>query len=165
MREQLYVLDGHSPGPLPFRITMPDGRTRTDPKTFTAAEISAAGYVKAPAQPACDSETQQLAWNAETKKWVVELLPPPPGAHAYTLTRRQLRSAVALAGIPRDAIPNAIEQIDDSLKCDLALIDWEDAPFYKRDHPLFANPQIIEALDLTAEAIDAMWLLAKDLPE
>jgi len=51
----LYSHNGAAPAPLPFRIRVPDGngtRSRTDPSTFTAGEIEAAGYVAADAAPA-----------------------------------------------------------------------------------------------------------------
>lgn len=50
----LYSHNGAIPAPLPFRITLPDGRTRTDPETFTPEEIAEAGYVAAPEAPAHD---------------------------------------------------------------------------------------------------------------
>ena len=51
----LYSHNGAAPALLPFRIRVPDGngtRSRTDPSTFTAGEIEAAGYVAADAAPA-----------------------------------------------------------------------------------------------------------------
>ncbi|XWN29967.1 MAG: hypothetical protein ROR55_21095 [Devosia sp.] len=60
----LYSKDGAEPAPLPFRIVLPDGRTRTDPTTFTPAEIADAGFVETPGVPAHDSATQHVpVWN------------------------------------------------------------------------------------------------------
>lgn len=50
----IYTKDGGYPTKLPFRIAMPDGSTRTDPETFTADEIAAAGYVAADPKPEAD---------------------------------------------------------------------------------------------------------------
>ena len=65
-----YTHNNSTPEPLPFRITMPDGSTRTDPSSFTAEEIAAAGYVEVPAPPGYNSATQHPPeWN-ETE-WIV----------------------------------------------------------------------------------------------
>ena len=42
----LYSKDGSYPGPLPHRITLSDGMTRTDSETFTPEEIADAGYIE-----------------------------------------------------------------------------------------------------------------------
>lgn len=47
----LYTHNGAVPAPIPFRITLSDGRARTDPATFTAEEIADAGYVAAAPRP------------------------------------------------------------------------------------------------------------------
>lgn len=72
----LYSLHGARPEPLPFRITWPSGFTRTDPSTFTEAEITAAGFTGPYVEPAYDAATEQLGWVDGT--YVVEPLPPPP---------------------------------------------------------------------------------------
>lgn len=66
----LYSLNGDIPAPLPFRITLPDGRTRTDPATFTPEEVASAGYVEAPDAPVYDPATQYApTWDGMT--WTV----------------------------------------------------------------------------------------------
>jgi hypothetical protein len=67
----LYSLNGESPAPMPFRIMMPSGFTRTDPSTFTDSEIAAAGYVPVE-QPEYDESTQALDWNG-TEFTVVDI--------------------------------------------------------------------------------------------
>ena len=67
----LYSLNGESPVPMPFRIMMPSGFTRTDPSTFTDSEIAAAGYVPVE-QPEYDESTQALDWNG-TEFTVVDI--------------------------------------------------------------------------------------------
>lgn len=49
----LYSKNGSYPAPLPHRITLSDGMTRTDAETFTPEEIADAGYVSVddPIQP------------------------------------------------------------------------------------------------------------------
>ena len=58
----LYSFNGAAPTPLPFRIILADGFTRTNPSTFTEEEIADAGYV-AVEVPEYDAETQALDWN------------------------------------------------------------------------------------------------------
>lgn len=73
----LYTRAGSWPAPLPHAITLANGFIRTDPSSFTADEISDAGYVAAPAQPEYDPLTEQLGWDGEA--WTVTALPPPSG--------------------------------------------------------------------------------------
>jgi hypothetical protein len=72
----LYSFNNDRPAPLPFRIRMPDGFTRTDPSTFTEDEISAAGFTGPYVEPPYDPATQYLDWVDGT--YVIEQLPPPP---------------------------------------------------------------------------------------
>ena len=72
----LYSFRQQRPAPLPHRIRMPDGFTRTDASTFTQEEIQAAGYSGPYTEPSYNSSTEQLLWvNGE---YVIEALPPPP---------------------------------------------------------------------------------------
>jgi hypothetical protein len=66
----LYSYKNQYPKPLPFRIVLPDGRTRTDPSTFTEQEILQAGYVLAPNPPICNSLYQTLYWGSTD--WVID---------------------------------------------------------------------------------------------
>jgi hypothetical protein len=50
-----------APAPLPFRIRLSNGFTRTDPSSFTAAEIADAGYTLV-AEPAYNGATEKLLW-------------------------------------------------------------------------------------------------------
>lgn len=72
MSNTLYSKAGDEPAPLPVRITLPDGRTRTDPATFTAEEIAEAGYVAVPAKPV-PSAGQVVAWGGAD--WIVTDIP------------------------------------------------------------------------------------------
>ena len=72
----LYSFRQQRPAPLPQRIRMPDGFTRTDASTFTQEEIQAAGYSGPYTEPSYNPSTKQLLWvNGE---YVIEALPPPP---------------------------------------------------------------------------------------
>lgn len=64
----LYSLNRAYPSPLPNRIRMPDGSTRTDSSTFTEAEILSAGYV-AVDEPPLVPTSQFLGWSGT--EWTV----------------------------------------------------------------------------------------------
>jgi len=72
----LFSLNGNRPAPLPFRIRLPNGQTRTDPSSFTPEEIAAAGLTGPYEEPPYDSATQALLW--VDGAYVIEPLPPPP---------------------------------------------------------------------------------------
>lgn len=57
----LYSHKNQYPTTLPFRIVLSDGRTRTDPATFTLEEIADAGYV-AVNDPPTPLDNQTLQW-------------------------------------------------------------------------------------------------------
>lgn len=73
----LYSRAGAMPEPLPFRITLPNGFTRTDPATFTPEEIASAGFVGPIPLPACyDPVLHDLAWDGQALTATPK--PPPP---------------------------------------------------------------------------------------
>lgn len=65
----LYTKDGAYPAPLPERIRLSSGVTRTDSSTFTAAQISSAGYTAVSAPPTA-GEFQHLTWTGTAWKLV-----------------------------------------------------------------------------------------------
>ena len=71
----LYSIRQQRPAPLPFRIRLSNGFTRTEPASFTAEEILDAGYVGPYTEPAYDAATEQLLW--VDGAYVIEALPPP----------------------------------------------------------------------------------------
>jgi len=71
----LYSIRNQRPAPLPFRIRLSNGFTRTEPASFTAEEIADAGYVGPYTEPAYDAATEQLLW--VDGEYVIEALPPP----------------------------------------------------------------------------------------
>jgi hypothetical protein len=58
----LYSLLGKYPTSLPFRIVLSDGRTRTDPSSFTQEEIADAGYVPVENPPVAEYPNK-VEWN------------------------------------------------------------------------------------------------------
>ena len=69
----LYSLLNGEPGPLPKRLKI-DGVTRTDPSSFTAAELDRAGYTGPFQKPSYDPETQTLRWEGDRYS-VLDLAP------------------------------------------------------------------------------------------
>ena len=65
----IYTYKGHEPQPLPERIRLSNGLTRTDSSTFTEEEIANAGYTLAEDRPMI-TVFQNLSWNQTG--WVVE---------------------------------------------------------------------------------------------
>jgi hypothetical protein len=59
----LYSLNKAYPALLPFRVSTPNGLTRTDPSTFTEEELSEWGYAGPFVEPAFDPDTQYLEWD------------------------------------------------------------------------------------------------------
>lgn len=69
----LYSLLNGEPGPLPKRLKI-DGVTRTDPSSFTAAELDRAGYTGPFQKPSYDPETQIVRWEGDRYS-VLDLAP------------------------------------------------------------------------------------------
>jgi hypothetical protein len=67
---QLYSYKTQYPKPLPFRIKLSNGRTRTDPSTFSAEEIADAGYTPVRNQPIPEKH-QVVFWSSSDIDWVV----------------------------------------------------------------------------------------------
>lgn len=90
-------------------------------------------------------------------------LPPPPEptpeerrAAMTPITARQLRLTLRReAGITPAMVEGIISGIEDEGEREDALIEWEYASHYERLHPLIA--QVADALELTDEAVDALW--------
>lgn len=99
--QSLYSLNGATPAPLPFRINLANGFTRTDPSTFTEEEIAEAGFVGPVEEPEYDPATQALSWNG-TSFDVVPLPPAPPTPRWVDFSAAAMSDAVInemLAGL------------------------------------------------------------------
>ena len=66
----LYSYQGNYPESIPFRIRLSDGRTRTDPTSFTAEELTDAGYTEVSNRPSI-TDSQVLEWDSQTIDWVI----------------------------------------------------------------------------------------------
>ena len=68
----LYSHNNQFPQPLPERIRLSSGLTRTDSSTFTEEEIADAGYVPAGENPSFNDDTEKVIWNGSA--WEVVAL-------------------------------------------------------------------------------------------
>lgn len=106
----LYSFNGTRPAPLPFRITLPNGFTRTDPSTFTEDEITAAGFTGPYTEPAYDPTTEQLDWVDDA--FVVVAKPPaPPEAEPLDLTATANGILAAAATGDAELLANLLENL------------------------------------------------------
>lgn len=60
--EKMYSWNGGLPTPLPFRIRMPSGFTRTDPKTFTEEELAETGFVLVTQEKPLPGRYERVIW-------------------------------------------------------------------------------------------------------
>jgi hypothetical protein len=77
----IYSYNNQYPKPLPSRLKLPDGTTRTDPASFTPEEIALAGYVAAEDYPTV-VYPNKLEWTGTS--WLVR---PPNNSE----TQQQIR--------------------------------------------------------------------------
>lgn len=58
----LYSFNGEWPAPLPYRVRLANGATRTDPNTFTQQELAAWGYAGPYEIPKYKPRKEHLDW-------------------------------------------------------------------------------------------------------
>jgi hypothetical protein len=129
--------------PLPWRVRMPDGSTRTDPGQWASdsAALAAAGYVVTERTPEDDIEPQE----------------PTPA----TVSARQIRLWLVAHGVSLAAVDAAIDAIPDALQRDSVRVEWEYAPYVERSHPMLVP--LAAALGLTEEQVDQAFVEAATL--
>lgn len=72
-----YTKDGSYPQPIPHRIRMPNGSTRTDKDQISHQDMLDAGYTVAPNMPAGPKNEDHAnwpvyEWDPETSNWVLK---------------------------------------------------------------------------------------------
>lgn len=97
----LFSFQSQRPAPLPWRITLPSGFTRTDPSTFTEEELQAAGFTGPYTEPPYDPATQQLSWDGTG--YVVEPFPPAPPVPDWITFKAVALSSSSLNGVMASA--------------------------------------------------------------
>lgn len=123
--------------PLPFRITMPGGSTRTDPSQWwlDAEARAASGFV----------ETDITQGDLDL------LVPEPP----QTVSARQIRLWLIRNGVSMEAVNAAIAAIQDPVERESIRVEWEYAPYVERSHPMLIP--LAAALGLTEEQVGAAF--------
>ncbi|MAN78375.1 MAG: hypothetical protein CML24_14605 [Rhizobiales bacterium] len=100
----------------------------------------------------------------EDGEWVAPepVEPEPTDPLTLSLSKRQVNAALILAGHtdPDAFIETAIATITDDTARALALNDWRFAPYYKREHPLLNDPDILTAAGFTPDDVDDLWAVA-----
>jgi hypothetical protein len=66
----LVYTDGKKPAKPPFRITLSDGTSRTDPSSFTKEELIDAGYKIAPPKPSIVPLGTTIDWDVKNERWI-----------------------------------------------------------------------------------------------
>ncbi|AUQ98110.1 hypothetical protein [Phaeobacter inhibens] len=126
---QLYHTATSAPAPLPFRIRLSDGRSRTDPASFTAEEIADAGYIAAPPPPDHDPASQRLTWDGAA--WGVEDIPVPDPVYQPLTKIGFMRLCMFLGGMTPEMLVAAREAPE--LKAMWIMLDM--AEQVQRDDP------------------------------
>jgi hypothetical protein len=67
----LYSYLNNEPKPLPYRIRLSNGQTRTDPSTFTEEEIIDAGYIPITQEKPVPEKNQIVYWSKQDVAWCV----------------------------------------------------------------------------------------------
>ena len=72
-----YTKDGSYPQPIPHRIRMSNGNTKTDREQITHQDMLDAGYTVAPTPPTAPDNADHESWpvyewDPETSNWVLK---------------------------------------------------------------------------------------------
>jgi hypothetical protein len=70
----LYSFQGAPPAPLPFRIRLPNGFTRTNPSSYTTDELEQWGYTGPIALPPYNAASETVEWHQDQASYVVRAL-------------------------------------------------------------------------------------------
>jgi hypothetical protein len=155
----LYSIRQQQPAPLPFRIRLSNGFTRTEPASFTAEEIADAGYVGPYTEPAYDAATEQLLW--VDGAYVIEPLPPP------IPTPRWVDFSAAIMAMPAiNVMLGAVLQAAPGLYGGLVVglqnaSEGDSRVFLNSWHAAIAMTLVSEELIATVQAVGTEY----DLPE
>lgn len=91
------------------------------------------------------------------------VIPPyvAPVAPIGSLTKRQARLGLLSIGITTEDVEAHIASITDPMDRAAALIEWQDATTYDRNHPLVAD--LAAAFALPPEQVDDLWAWASHI--
>lgn len=105
----------------------------------------------------------ELPEGTEESIWIKKLSlysQPPIQQNIASVTSRQIRLQIVLAGLSLQNITDAISQLPEPDKS-LALIEWEYATQYDRNHALVDTVGLI--LGLNSQQLDELWKSAAGL--
>lgn len=105
MTQQLYTHNGSAPAPLPSRIRLSDGRTRTNPASFTPEEIADARFVAVDPKPEPGPD-QVVSWGGSD--WAVRAKTPEELAQEFAAHQADMRQRV------RDSYSEAMRPISEA---------------------------------------------------
>lgn len=152
----LYTKDGSYPKPIPERIRLSDGSTRTDSSTYTPEEIADAGFTLAPDKPVLTA-MQRMYWDGS--QWVVDDIPMWEIREKMVVSMRQARLALLQANklsLVDDAIALIPEPDHSAIK-----VEWEYANTVERNSPWMGT--MGQALGMTDEDLDNLFQIAEGL--
>jgi hypothetical protein len=129
--------------PLPWRVRLPDGSTRTDPEQWASdpEALLASGFVVTERTPEDDIELP---------------LPTPATVSARQIRLWLIRNDISLAQV--DAV---IDAIPDHLQRDSVRVEWEYAPYVERSHPMLVS--LAAALGLSEQQVDQAFIEASSI--
>lgn len=87
--------------------------------------------------------------------------PAPPPVVPFSVSRRQGRQALLLAG-KLSLVQPAIDAIADATQRGMAQIYWDDSQEFERNHPTLIA--LATQIGLTAADLDSLFITAKALP-
>lgn len=161
----LYTLHGAYPAPLPDRLRMPDGSTRTDPASFTEEEIALAGYSPVTDKPS-SSDFEVVEW--VNGQWAVRSMTPEEATQ-----RRKLMIEAVKYEAGRRIIEICPEWKQRNLTAQAAQLakkgeaNWtsEEAAAWAAGEALWGQIAAIRAASDTIEAMDPIPANFYDLPD
>ncbi len=111
--------------------------------------------------PIITGETEEAVASQEGLSLKNKDIPAAPKSVPKMVTPRQLRLALLKSGVSLTNISNAIDNIPDAATKAGALIEWEYANVFERNHPLIVS--LGGQLGLTSKQIDSLFILANTL--
>jgi hypothetical protein len=160
----LYSLNGKFPNTIPFRIKLSNGKTRTDPSTFTEEEIADAGYILVDNPPQI-TQNQLCSWDSQTLSWLVrdkteeELRQEYIATVPRVVTMRQARLALLQQGLLESV--NSALTVMEGPEGEAARIEWEYANEVYRDSQLVDS--LAQGFGWTEDTVLELFVLANTL--
>jgi hypothetical protein len=141
-------------------VIAPDGRSASGSASYEVqgpdgTELVAyeASFAPAGAATLVASAEAQPGWGWDGEAFIPPAIAEPELPPLGPISRRQMRLTLLAHGL-LELVEPAIANLPEPERS-AALIEWQDASEYQRDHPLIE--QIGGALQLSPEQVDALW--------